>query len=186
MGEIAEQEAQRVAELAVGLDIGLDDVGADAEILGIVGAHGPEAQDLGAGLADHVLRRHHIAERLRHLAPVLVDDEAVRDHRLVGRAAARAASFQQRGLEPAAMLVGAFEIERRPAISGRGAAPARRRGSSLNRTRRRECRRPSPSRRGCRRGLARKRSLGALPEPGIGAFLAEGVRRCGRSARRTR
>ena len=36
------------------------------------------------------------------------------------RAAARAASFKQRGLEPAAMLVRAFEIERgRPLRSGR-------------------------------------------------------------------
>ena len=111
VGEIAEQIAERVAELAVGLDIGLDDLGADAEVLGVVRAHGPEPQDLGARLADHVLRRHHIAERFRHLAPVLVDDEAVRHHRIIGRAAARAASLKQRGLEPAAMLVRAFEIE---------------------------------------------------------------------------
>jgi len=41
MGEIAEQEAQRVPELAIGLHIRLDDVGADAQILGVVGAHGP-------------------------------------------------------------------------------------------------------------------------------------------------
>ena len=52
-----------------------------------------------------------VAERLRHLSPVLGHDEAVRQHRVVGRAAARAAAFQQRGMEPAAMLVGAFEIE---------------------------------------------------------------------------
>ena len=112
MREIAEHEAQRVAQLAIGLDIGLDDVRADAQILGVVGAHRPQPQDLGAGLADDVLRRHDIAERLRHLAPVLVDDEAMGEHRVERRAAARAAAFQQRGLEPAAMLVGAFEIER--------------------------------------------------------------------------
>ena len=111
MGEIAEQIAQRVPELAIGLDIGLDDLRADAEVLGVVRAHGPEPQDLGARLADHVLRRHHVAERFRHLAPVLVDDEAVRHHRVIGRAAARAACLEQRGLEPAAMLVRAFEIE---------------------------------------------------------------------------
>ncbi len=112
MGEIAEQEAERVPELAIGLDIGLDDVGADAKVLGIVRAHGPEPQDLGARLADDVLGRHHIAERLRHLAPILVHHEAVGDHGVVGRAAARAARLQKRRLEPAAMLVGAFEIER--------------------------------------------------------------------------
>ena len=44
------------------------------------------------------------------LRPVLVEHEAVREHDVEGRAAARAAAFKQRGLEPAAMLVGAFEI----------------------------------------------------------------------------
>ena len=94
MGEIAEHEAERVPELAVGFDIGLDDVLADAQILGVVGAHGPDPQDLCAGLADHILRRHHIAERLRHFAPVLVHYEAVGDHGVIRRAAARAARFQ--------------------------------------------------------------------------------------------
>ena len=37
--------------------------------------------------------------------------EAVGQHRVVGRAPARAAAFEQGRLEPAAMLVGAFEIE---------------------------------------------------------------------------
>ena len=34
----------------------------------------------------------------------------MRQHDVVGRAAARAAAFEQRRVEPAAMLVGAFEI----------------------------------------------------------------------------
>ena len=57
------------------------------------------------------LGRDDVAERLRHLAPVLVHHEAMRQHRLERRHAARADRFQQRGLEPAAMLVGAFQIE---------------------------------------------------------------------------
>ncbi len=52
-----------------------------------------------------------VAERFRHLAALLVEHKAVRQHRAIRRAAARAAAFQQRRLEPAAMLVGAFEIE---------------------------------------------------------------------------
>ena len=51
-----------------------------------------------------------VAERLRHLPALLVEREAVRQHDVEGRAAARAAALEQRGLEPAAMLVGAFEI----------------------------------------------------------------------------
>ena len=75
----------------------------------IGGAH-PHAQDIGAGLLDHVLRRGDVAERLRHFAAVLVEHEAVGENDVERRAAARAAGFQQRRLKPAAMLVGAFEI----------------------------------------------------------------------------
>ena len=111
-GERAQQIAQRVAQPAIGVAVVLQDLGADAEILGIVRADHPEPQDVGAALLHHVLRRDDVAERFRHLAAVLVEHEAVGQHRLVGRAAARAAGFQQRGMEPAAMLVRAFEIKR--------------------------------------------------------------------------
>ena len=56
--------------------------------------------------------RDHVAQGLRHLAALGIHDEAVGEHRVVGRPAARAAALQQRGMEPAAMLVGALEIER--------------------------------------------------------------------------
>ena len=67
---------------------------------------------------DHVLRRGDVAERLRHLAALLVEHEAVGQHHVERRAAAGAAAFQQRGMEPAAVLVGAFEIHHRvgPAV----------------------------------------------------------------------
>ncbi len=112
MRQRAEHPADRVAELAVGIDVGLQDLRADPQVLGVVGGDHPEPQDVGAGLLDHLLRRHLVAERLRHLAAVLGHDEAVRQHRVIGRAAARAAAFEKRGMEPAAMLVGAFEIKR--------------------------------------------------------------------------
>ena len=49
--------------------------------------------------------------RLRHLAAFAVDDEAVRQQRLVRRHAVQHARHEQRRVEPAAVLVGAFEIE---------------------------------------------------------------------------
>ena len=110
MRQRAEHPADGVAQLAIGLDIGLEDFRPDAQVVGVIGRAGPHAQNVGAGILDHVLRRDRIAERLRHLAAVLVEHEAVRQHHVERRVAARAAAFQQRRLEPAAMLVGAFEI----------------------------------------------------------------------------
>jgi hypothetical protein len=111
MRERAEHPADGVPEFPVGIDVGLQDFRTDAEILGIVGRNDPQAEDVGTGLLDDLLRRHDVAERLRHLSPVLGHDEAVRQHRIVRRAAARAAAFEERGMEPAAMLIGAFQIE---------------------------------------------------------------------------
>ena len=72
---------------------------------------------------------------------LLVEDEAVGHDRVIGRAAAVPQAFQQRGMEPAAMLVRAFEIDRPPASRrSLGGPRARRHGSSRNRTRHRECR----------------------------------------------
>ena len=110
MRKRAQHPADGVAQLAIGLHRGLEDFGPDAEIVRIVGGAHPHPQDVGAGLPDHVLRRGDVAERLRHLAPVLVEHEAVREHDVEGRPPARAAGFEQRGLEPAAVLVRTFEI----------------------------------------------------------------------------
>ena len=177
--ERAQQIAQGVAQAAIVLGMELQDLGADPLILGIVEPTDPQAQDVGAVLLHHLLGRHHIAEGLRHLAALLVEREAVGQHRLVGRAAAGAAAFQQRGMEPAAMLVRAFEIERRPA-------------------------RPGPDCRLQHEGMGRARfepdvddvlhllvvvgivvvaeeARGRAREPGVGALLLEGRRRCGRS-----
>ena len=53
----------------------------------VVLAGRPEPQDLRAVLRDDVVGRHGVADGLRHLAPVAVDHEAVRQHRPVRRRA---------------------------------------------------------------------------------------------------
>ncbi len=109
--EGAEDIAHGVAQLAVGFDIGLEDFLAQPQVFRIVGGGHPEAQDIGAGLLDHVLRGHDVAEGLGHLAAVFAHDEAVGENRIIGRAATGAAGFEQRRMKPAAVLVGAFEID---------------------------------------------------------------------------
>ena len=132
----------------------------------------PQAQNVGAEVVDHLLRRDHIAERLRHFAALLVEREAVRENGVIGRAVARAAAFEQRGMEPAAMLVRAFKIHdlvgaavalamnARQAWEMLAGRRARRRGCSRNRTTRRARRRFFRNRRDCARarGSASPRS----------------------------
>ena len=110
MGERAQHPADRVAQLAVVVGDGLEDLRSDALVVGIVDARHPKTKDVGAGNADDVLRERLIAERLRLLAAFLVEREAMRQHDVERRAAARAAALEQRRLEPAAMLVRTLEI----------------------------------------------------------------------------
>ena len=79
--ERAEQEAQRVAQPAVAVGGALQDLRPDALVDGVVGLRHPEPQDVGAVLLHHVLGRGGVAERLRHLHAVLVEREAVGQHR---------------------------------------------------------------------------------------------------------
>lgn len=56
-------------------------------------------------------RTRHIAQTLGHFPRILVEDKAVCDERLVGREAADGERGEERGLEPTAVLVCAFEVE---------------------------------------------------------------------------
>ena len=109
--ERAQQVTQGIAQSAVSVAVTLEDLRADADILGVVRADHPKPQDVGPALLHDLLRRNDVAERFRHFPPVLVEHEAVRQHGLVGRASARPAGLDQRGLEPAAVLVRAFQIK---------------------------------------------------------------------------
>ena len=106
----AEHPAHRIAQLAVSLDSVLEDFRPDALVVRIVGGAHPESEDVGAGLRHHLLRLDGVADRLGHLAAVLIKREPVGEHDVEGSAAARAAAFKQRGLKPTAVLVGAFQI----------------------------------------------------------------------------
>src|SRR6476660_10521671 len=106
--QTAEHPAYGIAQLAVCFDRGLENFRTDAQVVGIIRRTHPHAQDIGAGLTNHVLWRGHVAERLRHLATLLVEHETVRQHHIEWSAAARAAGFEERRVEPAAMLITAF------------------------------------------------------------------------------
>ena len=107
----AEHPADRVAQLAIGLDGVLQDFGADALVVGIVGGADPEPQDIGAGIASMTFCGSTVLPSdFDILRPFSSSVKPWVSTTSIRRAAAGAAAFQQRGLEPAAVLVAAFQI----------------------------------------------------------------------------
>ncbi len=109
--EIAENEARRIADTAIGIHQTAQNFIGNAHILAVFHGADPQADDFGTEFVDEFLRGNDIAHGLGHLAPVAVHHIAVREDGAVGRCLAGAFGHQQRAVEPAAMLVGAFQIE---------------------------------------------------------------------------
>ena len=110
VGEVAEQEAERVAHLAVGIGHALQDLVADAYVAAPVGRERPPADDVGAVLVDELERVDHVALRLVHRVALTVEHPAVRRDVRVGRDVLDAHTDHERRVEPAAMLVRPLEV----------------------------------------------------------------------------
>ena len=109
--QVAEQEARGVAQAAVGVGVALEDLLRQRHLVAVVGRGDPQAQDVRAQLVHDVLRLDTVAQRLGHLAAVLVHGEAVGQALLVRGTLVDRHAGQQRGLEPAAVLVGPFQVQ---------------------------------------------------------------------------
>ena len=109
--EVAQQEAHGVAHAPIRIGDALEDFVRHAHFVGVVGGRDPQAHDIGAERRHHLLRQDHVAQRLGHLAALVVHGESVRQHALVRRARVQRLGHQQRRMEPAAMLVRAFEVQ---------------------------------------------------------------------------
>ena len=114
--QVGDEDAARVPQLAVDVDHSREDLFADPQFLGELGHRDPQPDDLRATLLDDFLRHDGVAEGLRHLASLEIDQEAVGQHLSERGPAACRQRDEQRALEPAAVLVAAFQIHvRRPA-----------------------------------------------------------------------
>src|SRR5437660_864358 len=111
IAEVAEQEPERVAHSSVRVGETVQDLERDPDVLRVVLGRHPQAQDLGAVLRQQLVVGDDVTEGLRHLPSLAVHEEPVGHDALVGRRVARPHRLEQRGLEPAAVLVRALEIE---------------------------------------------------------------------------
>ncbi len=178
MGQRAEHPADRVAQLAIGLDEGLQDLRADAQIVRIVGRRHPQAQDVGAGFLDHVLRRDHVADRTSTSSGPSRRGRSrgsARCRRARGRACRSSPAGRSGTSRDAGRSLRDTSPDRdrhRPcgSPSGRRASPARRRGCSRNRTTRRGCRRSCRNRSTSWPPAARKRAPSSLYQASAPSF----------------
>ena len=129
--EIRKLVAQRVAEEAIGLGDFFDAVVTDPDVAAIVLGRDPEAHDIRAelvhvavgGLGFFVRGLGALGDFFLLLRIDLAgfDHEAVGEHGLVRGRAVAGEREEQRGLEPPAVLVGAFEVNVGLPIFGRAA-----------------------------------------------------------------
>lgn len=111
IADVAEHEAEGVADLAIGIRHLLDDAIADGNVAAIVGRRYPQTQDVGTVLTDDVLWIDAIAFGLAHLVALFVNEEAVGQEALVWCLAVDSHRRAEGRVEPASMLVAAFEVE---------------------------------------------------------------------------
>ena len=111
VADVGEQKLQRVANASVGVYHAGQDFVVDIQVARVVGAGHPQAHDFGAHFVAHLLRRDGVAQALAHLAALAVSGKAVGQQAFVGRAVVQGAAQQQRAVEPAAVLVVAFEVQ---------------------------------------------------------------------------
>ena len=108
--DLAEQEAEGVADLAVRVTHVVEDRVVAGDVGRGVDRGNPQAQHVGAAGVALLVGVDHVAERLGHLAALAVQREALRDDRLVGGHVIGANRGHERAHEPAAVLVGALEV----------------------------------------------------------------------------
>ncbi len=109
--QIGQQIARGIAHAPIGIGGAFENLIGDAYLAAVIGGRHPQAQNVRAQVIDHLLRRHHVALGLGHLLTFGVDRETVSQHCLVGGAVLHGDRGQQRGLEPATMLIGTFQIK---------------------------------------------------------------------------
>ena len=111
VAHIGEQELQGVAHPSVGVHHAGQNLGVDVQVARIVGGRHPQAHDFGAHFFGDFLWCHGVAQAFAHFATLAVGGKPVGEQALVGCTVVQGAAQQQRAVEPAAVLVVAFEVE---------------------------------------------------------------------------
>ncbi len=108
--QVAENIARRIADFQIVLGQVLEHFLGNTHILPVIGRGHPQTQNIRAIILQNLLRADAVAQRLGHLLPLFIHNHAVCDNRLIRRNALDRNRGQHRRLEPAAVLVVAFQV----------------------------------------------------------------------------
>src|SRR6185437_13196 len=109
--EVAEKEFEGVAELAIVFRGALHEVVAGGDVFAEVNAGSPDTDDLCAEFVSYGYGIDSVAEGFGEGAALLVEGPADGGYRFVGRGTFDGHGAEQGGVEPAAVLVGSFDVE---------------------------------------------------------------------------
>ena len=107
---VAQNVTDGVTDFAVYLSQLLQDFRGDTNICLIIGGSSPQTDDISTVLFDYVLRNDNVTYGFGHLAAIAVNYITMSQYGFVRSTACNSNGGQQRGLEPATMLVTAFEV----------------------------------------------------------------------------
>ena len=121
-GKVAQEVAEGIAQLAVGVLQPRQDGLRDAHIFVELHRSRPQPDEIGAMMLDDLIGLDGVAERFVHGVALAIQHPAVQRTGAVWRTALESHAHQQRAMEPAAILIAAFHVKIRGPrqIVGRG------------------------------------------------------------------
>ena len=109
--QVREKKAQGIANLPILVGRAREEGCVGPYVTPVAEAADPPAAHIRTVLAKQILHRKGVVTRLAHLQAARIYDESVGQQRLEGRSTACSQRREQRGLKPAAMLIGALQVE---------------------------------------------------------------------------
>ena len=109
--KIPQKVAKRISDLSVYIAHGFHNLIGKADVSLIIDGRNPQTHHVSAILINNVLGRDYVSYRFGHLPSLSVHGKTMGQNSLIRRAAIDCHTGQKRAVEPAAVLVGTFQIQ---------------------------------------------------------------------------
>ena len=108
--QVCQEITRGISDAPVSIGHAFQDLVRDAHLSTVIGGRDPQAQDIRAQGLDDFLGLNGIAQGFGHLSALCIDEEPMGQHFFIRCNPVDADGGQQRGLKPAAMLIGTLKV----------------------------------------------------------------------------